>query len=59
MEASAVRLLTVREVAERLRVCVRTVRNYIKQGLLRVVRLGRAVRVDEQDLAKFVATLRR
>ena len=52
------KLLTVFEVAERLAVCVRTVRNYISAGVLRVVRIGRAVRVDERDLAVFIEQLR-
>lgn len=52
------RLLKVSEVADRLRVCVRTVRNYIRRGLIRVVRLGRAVRVDERDLEEFVKNMR-
>lgn len=58
-EATGTKLLTVIEVAERLNVCVRTVRKKIKEGLLRVRRLGRSVRVDERDLAEFVASLPR
>ncbi len=44
-------LLTVREVAQRLRVHPITVRRHIKAGRLRAVRIGRAVRVREADLA--------
>ncbi len=44
-------LLTVPEVAERLRVHPITVRRHIKAGRLRAVRIGRAVRVREADLA--------
>lgn len=33
-------MLTVKEVAGRLRVCERTVYTYLKQGLLKPVRLG-------------------
>lgn len=54
-----VRLLTVTEVAKRLSVCVRTVRNYISQGALRVRRLGRAVRVEEPEVDRFIASLPR
>ena len=57
MDAIGVNLLTVFEVAERLKVCVRTVRNYIKAGSLRVRRLGRAVRIEESELERFVAAL--
>jgi len=52
------KLLTVPEVASRLQLSIRTVRNYTKSGALRVVRLGRAVRIDRQDLAIFIASMR-
>lgn len=54
-----VRLLTVFEAAKRLRVCVRTIRNYTGKGLLKVRRLGRAVRIEEAEIARFVASLPR
>lgn len=43
-------LLTVREVAERLRLHPITVRRHIKAGRLSAVRIGRAVRVRESDV---------
>jgi excisionase family DNA binding protein len=43
-------LLTVAEVAKRLRVHPITVRRLIKSGRLRVVRIGRAVRIRADDL---------
>jgi excisionase family DNA binding protein len=46
-------LLTVREVAERLRVHPITVRRLIKDGKLPVVRIGRAIRVREEDLGAY------
>jgi excisionase family DNA binding protein len=46
------RLLTVAEVAERLRVHPITVRRHIKAGRLRAVRIGRSVRVPEAELRK-------
>lgn len=46
------RLLTVDEVAERLRVHPITVRRHIKAGRLRAVRIGRTVRVPEAELRK-------
>src|SRR3972149_6948725 len=47
-------LLTVEEVADRLRLHEMTVRRHIKAGRLRAVRVGRRVRVREEDLAAFV-----
>ena len=46
-------LLTVAEVAEWLRLHPITVRRHIKAGLIRAVRIGRAVRVPEAEVAKF------
>jgi excisionase family DNA binding protein len=43
-------LLTVREVAERLRLHPITVRRHIASGRLPAVRIGRAVRVREADV---------
>lgn len=42
------KLLTVKEVAERLRVHEMTVRRHIKSGRLRSTRVGRGVRVPEE-----------
>lgn len=44
------RLLTVAEVAERLRVHPITVRRHIKSGRLQAVRVGRSVRVRASDV---------
>jgi excisionase family DNA binding protein len=48
-------LLTVPEVAKRLRVSEKTVRRRIKSGHLKATRVGpRSVRVAEPDLARYV-----
>jgi excisionase family DNA binding protein len=47
------RFLTVREVAERLRLHPITVRRHIAAGRIRAVRIGRAVRVPEEEVSKF------
>lgn len=51
-------LITADEVAERLGVSLRTVRRLIEAGELPVHRIGRAVRISEDDLERFVATRR-
>ncbi len=53
------RLLTVKEVAERLHVHPITVRRLIASGRLPAVRIGRAVRVREAAVAKMTAEGRR
>jgi excisionase family DNA binding protein len=52
-------LHTIKQVAARLAVSPRTVRRLIAQGALPVHRIGRAVRVSEDDLARFLAARRR
>ncbi|WP_198376345.1 helix-turn-helix domain-containing protein [Neoroseomonas rubea] len=52
------RLFTVEQTAERLNVCGKTVRRLIKAELLPAVRIGRAVRVSEDDLRVYLATRR-
>ena len=49
------RLLTIADVAERCQVSPRSVRRWIDDGRLRVIRLGRSVRVAEGDLAAFLS----
>ena len=50
---------TASEVANRLKVSVRTVRRWIAQGDLRAHRFGRAVRVSSEDLEAFERQSRR
>jgi excisionase family DNA binding protein len=49
-----VKLLTVREAAELLRLSERTVWQVTKAGQLRAVRLGKRVVYDPADLKQFV-----
>ena len=49
------RLLNVRSVAETLSVSVFTVRQWIRDGRLRVVRLGRRVLVPESEVRALIA----
>lgn len=47
-------LLDVKSAAKILAVSPYTVRSYIRQGKLLPVRIGRLVRLDEEELSKFV-----
>jgi excisionase family DNA binding protein len=51
---SAPRLLTVADVAERLQFSEKHVRRLIDAGEIPAVRIGRLVRVSEDDLALFI-----
>lgn len=55
---AADRLLGVEEVAGRCGVKVRTVRTWIFERRLPVVKLGRYVRVAESDLDRFIRAAR-
>jgi excisionase family DNA binding protein len=52
---SAVRMLTVEQVADLSGLCSKTIRNYIKSGHLPAHYFGRFVRVRETDLAEWQA----
>ena len=53
----SVDMLTVRQVAERLAIHPTTAYRLIYQGRLRAVKIGRVVRVKEEDLEQFIALL--
>ena len=48
-------LLTVQAAAERCRLSVRQVWRHIQEQRLKVVRLGRAVRIRPDDLERFIS----
>jgi excisionase family DNA binding protein len=52
-------LKSVVEAAELLRISPWTVRGYIRDGILKPVRLGRRVLVEETELERFVAENKR
>jgi excisionase family DNA binding protein len=45
---------SAQEVADRLMISIRSVRNYIKSGKLKSVKVGRLRRVSEEDLETFI-----
>jgi excisionase family DNA binding protein len=49
-------LFDVNAAARQLAVSPWTVRAYIRQGKLRPIRIGRLVRLDEEELLRFVAS---
>ncbi len=52
-------LLTIEQVAVRLQVSSKSVRRYIKEGRLQVIRLSeRKLRISEADLEKFIDDMR-
>ena len=57
-ETEHVQLLDVAQVANRLDLGVSTVRRWIAEGAIPVVRLGRRVLVEEAALAEIVAAAR-
>jgi excisionase family DNA binding protein len=44
-------LYSVEQVADRLGLHVRTVRNYVREGRLKAVRIGKQYRIAADDLA--------
>lgn len=48
------RLLTIEEASQRLNVSIRNIRHQIYKRRLPVVKIGRLVRVDEEDLEAFI-----
>jgi excisionase family DNA binding protein len=48
------RFYSIDEVADLLRVSLRTVRRWIKGGKLRAHRFGRTLRIAHDDLQKFI-----
>ncbi|HTQ55705.1 MAG TPA: helix-turn-helix domain-containing protein [Bryobacteraceae bacterium] len=45
------KLYTVEQVADRLGLHVKTVRNYVREGRLKAVRIGKSYRIGASDLA--------
>lgn len=49
-------LLRVDEVAERLKLHVRTVRNFVRDGRLKAVRIGKQYRISREDVEAMMGT---
>jgi excisionase family DNA binding protein len=57
-QSASPRMLTLKEAAQELGICRRSVERHIERGELRVHRFGRAVRIDKSDLETFVRSKR-
>lgn len=53
------RLLSVADVAERLNLTTKTIRRWVKRDDLHFYRLGRQLRISEEDLTTFLNRYRR
>jgi len=53
------KLLTLKEVCERLRLHENTVREYINEGKIPAIKLDRVWRVEEKDLDLFLSNRKR
>jgi excisionase family DNA binding protein len=58
MTAADTLLLTLDEAAQQLRCARRSVERHVASHRLRVVHLGRAVRVERRELERFIAQMR-
>lgn len=58
MTAWTLQLLTLREVADAMRVSTHTVRSWVRRGKLRPVRICRRLLFHPEDVARLVAEAR-
>jgi excisionase family DNA binding protein len=54
MLAKEIKMLTVKEIAEKLKVDRMTVYRWIREGKLKATKICGIVRITEQDLADFI-----
>jgi len=45
-------MLDIRQAAKELSVCEKTIRNLIKSGKIKAVRIGRLIRINEEEIKK-------
>ena len=51
-------VLTLKEVAERLKLHPNTLRRYAKEGKLSAMKFGRVWRIEEEDLKEFMRAMK-
>ena len=47
-------LLTVKEVAEKMKITEKSVRRYVAEGMLKAIKLERVLRFREDDIEEFL-----
>ena len=58
MRENEVTVLTLKEVAERLKLHPNTLRRYAKEGKLPAMKFGRVWRIEEEDLKEFMRAMK-
>ncbi len=58
IHSHAVQLLTTEEAAQRLHLHPETVRRFLREGLLRGVKIGRQHRIEESEVAAYIERLK-
>lgn len=53
-EIEGVKLYNIKETAEALRVTPQTIRAYIKQGMLKTVRIGKPILISHNSITNFL-----
>jgi excisionase family DNA binding protein len=48
------KFLTIKEISEDLKVSVSTVRRWVMEGKLKTYKLGKVIRISEEDLMEFI-----
>lgn len=48
------KMLTIKQVAERLGLHENTVRRYVQEGMIPAVKFEKAIRIEQEDLEEFI-----
>lgn len=53
------KMMTIKDVAEKLRISTKTVYRLINQGAVQPVKIGRATRIEDTDLQNYIQSIRK
>lgn len=45
-------MLNIKQAAKELNVCEKTIRNHIKSGKIKAVRIGKLIRINEEEIKR-------